>query len=515
MRRAFTGPCFHRTGASNTVAARQWEPRYFATIYANPILARTDASYRGRMSAQGRRPRRRPMANQGRLPDRWLSRAVLLGVSVYRSAMLENVPAAANNVHQLQDVLTGDHGGFVSDHCKVVLNWDDPGRIGAVLEASAQEAQDVFLVYFAGHGLHGPGQEGLDLFLALPDTDPGLPGYTALSLTAIRQTFSKSSAAVKILILDCCYSGLAIGKPLSGQALAGLERLAIKGVAILASSGPYEPSRTRDGSPFTAFTAALVTVLRGGIPGAGPLLKFSDAAHQVQRNLIRDGFPAPRQLALGDASLLALVRNRCADRGGAPRESGVESPHRAGIEAARKGAAPAGEGAAPAGEGAAPAGEGAAPAGEGAAPAAVRVETDVPADLASSTDLLDRQIRSFGPDHPATLASRCTHAERTAQAGDTAKAITLLRGLVEDAQRILGPLDPGTLRYRLAFGRLMSAQADANAVAVVQMLTELERDMAAVQGQHAPETRACRSLRNSRDLRRRETEQVLRDAARA
>jgi hypothetical protein len=191
---------------------------------------------------QGARPA--PPPDQGRLPDKSLSRVVLIGVGAYRSGQLENVRP--------------------------------------------------------------------ELFLALPGTDPGLPAYTALPFSAIRETFGRSRAQVKILILDCCYSGLAIGRPLSGPGPGDPDEFAIKGAAILVSSGPYELSWVRDGHPLTAFTGALVSVFRDGIPGAGPLLSLRAVADQTKRRLIAENLPVPRRLEVGDAGSLALVRNHAA-----------------------------------------------------------------------------------------------------------------------------------------------------------------------------------------------------------
>jgi hypothetical protein len=476
------------------------------------------------MSAHDPGKRRPPTPHQGRLPDRSLSRALLIGVSVYLSSTLENVPAAANNVHQLQDVLTGHHGGFARDHCEVLLNWDDRGRIGGALEDAAREAEDVLLVYFTGHGLHGPGQDGPELLLALPSTDPGLPTYTALQLNAIRETFRNSKAPVKILILDCCYSGLAIGRPLSGPGLAAIDRLAIKGSAILASSGPYEQSRTRDGHPCTAFTDALVSVLRDGIPGAGPLLKLSDVADHTQRRLATEGFPASHRLEVGDAGSLALVRNQRAGHDDPPRGSRAGPPGGSRVTSGRQALMRPPPDARPAVDKVTHAAGDTAGHGSGVpnschADAAASSPADPVPDPARAPDpareLIDIRMRRFGPGHPAVFASRRSHAEQAARAGETASAGLLLRGLVEDAERILGPLAPETLQCRLALSRWMSTQEDGDAVATVHLLTELEQALAAVFGHHDPATRTCRSLRNSRDLRRRETEQILREAAAA
>jgi hypothetical protein len=428
------------------------------------------------MTADDQGTRRRPSRELGRLPDRSLSRVVLIGVGAYRSGQLENVPAAANNVHQLLDVLTGAHGGFAAEHCAVLVDWDDPGRIGAALETAAQQSEDVLLIYFAGHGLLGPGAERPELFLALPGTDPGLPAYSALPFSAIRETFGRSRAQVKILILDCCYSGLAIGRPLSGPGPGDPDEFAIKGAAILVSSGPYELSWVRDGHPLTAFTGALVSVLRDGIPGAGPLLSLTAVADQTKRRLITEKLPAPRRLEVGDAGALALVRNQCGNSGKSHLPP-VARPPVARPPVAYPRIAPS--------------------------------EDDSPDRKSPRADSGPAVTLGRADGAAAVLAGRRARAERIAREGDPRAAGSRLHELVADAERLLGPLAPETLRGRLALARWLSTQHDGDAIATVRRLTELERDLAAVLGPYAPETKLCRSLRDSRDLRRRETDQVI------
>ena len=81
-----------------------------------------------------------------RLPDPALSRAVLVGASRYADAGLTDLPAAARNVEALGRLLAA--AGPV-----VVV---DPPDVAAVLDSvrtAALQAEDVLLVYFAGHGL--------------------------------------------------------------------------------------------------------------------------------------------------------------------------------------------------------------------------------------------------------------------------------------------------------------------------------------------------------------------------
>ena len=64
---------------------------------------------------------------------------------------------------------------------------------------------DMLLFYFSGHG-HNPRGE---LFLLFPDSDLTRLVSTALPISAIKAVMAQSRARVRILVLDCCYSGAA------------------------------------------------------------------------------------------------------------------------------------------------------------------------------------------------------------------------------------------------------------------------------------------------------------------
>jgi Caspase domain len=405
------------------------------------------------------------------------------------------VRPAINNVRRLHDVLTDDrYGGFAKQHCTPLLDCADSASVGAVLTKAAQEATDTFLVYFTGHGLHGRGPNGPELYLALPQTDPDLVlAFTALPFTAIRQLFAESPARIKILILDCCYSSLALGKPLSGIWPKEDDLLAMRGVFMLASSGPYEPSFMAAGAPFTAYTGALVGVLRDGILGAGPFLQLTDVAAHLRSSLRQRGLPEPHQLGTDNAGSLALVRNRRA--GGTTSES---DPAASGHARRRRVRGSHGS--------------------RGGSAATSHI--DPPAE--------DRQddpgeVQPTAPDSPPVsehelrtgsslvLAKRRAAAERTAMSGDIKGAVQVLRELAREAERMLSPTDAERLRCEVALGYWMGMQEGGDAVAAVRLLTELEQVMAKLLGLHHPETKASRDARDSRDLRRRATEQILRE----
>lgn len=78
---------------------------------------------------------------------------------------------------------------------------------------------------------------------------------------------------------------------------------------------------------------------------------------------------------------------------------------------------------------------------------------DLPGCTAAYQALLADQTRLFGTDDPRTLLTRNTVALCLAEAGDPATADEMLRTLLADHVRVLGPAHPGTRVVRDNFLR--------------------------------------------------------------
>ncbi|WP_433200987.1 caspase, EACC1-associated type [Dactylosporangium sp. CS-047395] len=243
------------------------------------------------------------------LPDRERSRAVLVGTGRYRT--LSELPAVLNNLEGLRDALCDPAvGGFARRHCTALP--DPPGPPVEVLRrvhAIAREATDTLLVYLAGHGLPGAGGR---LRVALPGTrDRGdvFWEHGTLAFDDLATAIGDSTARNKVVIVDTCFSGLAI----PGLHAMAAERLAedIHGAFTLTSVGRGEYAWARPGERYTVFTGHLIDLLTDGAEGAGALLTLRElAVHLRARAAGAVEMSKPQSSVIGTVGELALVRNR-------------------------------------------------------------------------------------------------------------------------------------------------------------------------------------------------------------
>ncbi|MEU6247132.1 DivIVA domain-containing protein [Glycomyces sp. NPDC047010] len=252
-----------------------------------------------------------------RLPDGARSRALLIGTTNYDHESLEEVAAARNNVEALRESLARD-AGIRGEDCTALVNPRDLAEVGAAVDLAARTAEDLLLVYYSGHGLVD--DEGL-LNLALPQTSPALLPWSAIPFRFLHKAVQNARAATKVIVLDSCYSGIAIEPLLGGGDFIG--QLRIKGHFTLTSSPANSPSYAFEGR-YTAFTGLLLDVLDEGIAEAGDLLSLNDIYKELARRAHARGLPEPQKCGTHIAAeSLALAPNRYRDR---PSEVSVYLP---------------------------------------------------------------------------------------------------------------------------------------------------------------------------------------------
>src|SRR5262249_43242527 len=150
----------------------------------------------------------------------------------------------------------------------------------------------------------------LCLGLAGSRTEANRRAATSLPFEVIRRAMLDSPAATKIVILDCCFAGLA---SLPANSLAAspddvldrsaaspddlLDRSAGSGAYTMAASAAYSPVwyDTAPGAvrPQTFFTQYLVDLVEGGIPGQPAGLRLQPLFVHLRDRLASDNRPVP------------------------------------------------------------------------------------------------------------------------------------------------------------------------------------------------------------------------------
>jgi hypothetical protein len=370
-----------------------------------------------------------------RLIDGARSRAVLVGVSRFADSELSDIPAVRRDLVDLADVLTSpERGDFPPQHCVVLMDEADPAVVGDRLQAAADQAEDVLLVYYAGHIL--------DHQLCLPTTDRERLGETAFPFDRLRELLAGSKAINRILILDCGFAGEEI-------------------------DGTYTFASTADRA---TLTGELITLLRNGHPSAPEFLGLPTMFDLLTERLRERDLPGPEQPGPGTADLLAITRNPAFGQENTDLVEAIDLFQQLVTDRTRVLGALHPDTLLTRHEHAHWVGE----AGEPAKAA------ELFSDIA-----LGRE-RALGPDHPHTLMSRHNQAHWTGESGDWTTAADLMRQVAADRTRILGADHPDTLLSRNDFA-YWTGQA-GNAGEAAEAFTQIVQDATRVQGADHPNT---------------------------
>nr|WP_246381469.1 caspase family protein [Micromonospora jinlongensis] len=197
-------------------------------------------------------------------------------------------------------VTTGPVDLVAVERCTQLLDLSHPGEAGVTIAERCGEAEDLLLVYYAGHGLLDDNGE---LFLALSGTNPRPDWlkYTAIPFSWIRDAMRDSPARTRVLILDCCFAGRALHTMSAADVENGLaDRSEIQGTFTLTATSDNVAAIAPVGAEHTAFTGELLTLLRHGPPMRdghpdGEDLTLNAAYRHLAVTLPSRGLPRPRQ----------------------------------------------------------------------------------------------------------------------------------------------------------------------------------------------------------------------------
>jgi Caspase domain len=168
-------------------------------------------------------------------------------------------------------------------------------------DGDAGLARPGLLFYYCGHGLDADGQ----LYLSMVETvdNDASRRRTGLALREVLETIgaTKFRRRPVVLILDCCFAGLACEEPAAQRA------------HLLMAVGPkVKAMHDPGGTGPTYFTGALVELMREGDPEAGPWIDLETAYRWLEPRLVTryQEDRRPYQRPSGASGAILLGRNK-------------------------------------------------------------------------------------------------------------------------------------------------------------------------------------------------------------
>ncbi|MFD3702198.1 caspase domain-containing protein [Nocardia sp. NPDC058658] len=241
-----------------------------------------------------------------RLPNSEKSRAVLVGMSAYQTAqdfsVLESV---TTNLERLESFLR-KHSAL--QHISAVPDPTSSVTVLDALQSAGNQATDLLLFYYAGHAV----PLDHDLGLTTAGSSRRWPEATTIPFDLIRREISRSPAVVKVVILDCCYSGRAVARrPMGDTATPPLRptTIDIRGALVLAATDGKTEAEADGRDGCTAFTGELLDILRTGHQTDEEFLTLDQTYRLLVDRLGQRDLPRPTAAVRDTAALLALTVN--------------------------------------------------------------------------------------------------------------------------------------------------------------------------------------------------------------
>jgi hypothetical protein len=239
------------------------------------------------------------------------SAVVMIGTSQYTE--LPPVPAAANSLRRMHGLLTGPLCGWPEDRVCVRADERVPGGLPDLLVRKFSAATDIALFYYVGHG-QPDRHDRLCLGLVESVREPERRYTTSLAFDAVRDAMRTSPARFKVILLDCCYSGMAIHDNTLGPGgeydVTGQVRGS--GAYVIAACGPYDKAWYEDEPanphPLTNFTKCLAETVEAGDADGSTVLTLGQLADRLIDNLGAARKPLPTTLVRDQARALPFAR---------------------------------------------------------------------------------------------------------------------------------------------------------------------------------------------------------------
>ena len=192
--------------------------------------------------------------------------ALVIASSHFTDPTLQQLPATGADAAALRRVLADPAVGNFEVH-ELVDRPSQEVRRGIEAFFADRKRDDLLVLYFSGHGLKSDDGK---LYLAMTDTERGLPLATTVPASFVNETMAACSSRRQVLILDCCHSGaFARGAMFKGGASADVrEQFEGQGRVVLTASNAIQyafvgDKLTGEGSQ-SVFTRHLVHGLETG-----------------------------------------------------------------------------------------------------------------------------------------------------------------------------------------------------------------------------------------------------------
>ncbi|MEV1024774.1 type VII secretion protein EccCb [Streptomyces sp. NPDC050264] len=195
--------------------------------------------------------------------------ALLVATDGYQDPGLNQLRAPARGAVELQALLRDPAIGRF-DEVRALMNRPKEEVEGAIEDLLAdREPDDFVLLYLACHGIRNDGDR---LFFATLGTRLNRPAATAVSSMFLHGLLDESQAGTKVVLLDCCYSGLFHrGTPMSPApvdveaALAGRGTFVITATTALEYAYEGDQLKIDNGVSAPRFTNAVIEGLSTGL----------------------------------------------------------------------------------------------------------------------------------------------------------------------------------------------------------------------------------------------------------
>jgi hypothetical protein len=249
------------------------------------------------------------------------SRALLVATTVSVDPMISAMPTAAGSLAGIREVLTDAAlCGWPDTSVTSASDASDARELMGTLRGLAGEAEEILLLYFAGPGILVSHDE---LCLGLAGTHLSDVEDSSLPYARVRRAVLKSRARLKIVILDCSYSGRVI----SGLPAARVSEMTSINATYVLTASDREADPGNAGA--SAFTAELIETIRAGVPGGPPTLTLDDLYPPLADRLRQARRPTPNRESTDLAGQLPFTGNAAHDRRPAPVASPVRpAPNR-------------------------------------------------------------------------------------------------------------------------------------------------------------------------------------------